>query len=340
MPCTKLDDWLQANDSPMGGGLPEALQQHLPGCPDCRDQWEAARLFRSSFQEVRVPKDMEQRVWNKIHQRLPSLPDDPAPGSGGPGGGSTAATGSSGLVLGSAVALALLVGAAVVWNRPAAPPAPSAISGPTTATVQVTGQRAFLRRDVKEEPVSATAQPWRDGDLLRLSGPDAEATLAGPGATNLRVVGSGRLRGTPQGIELLDGRMTLSGQSAPDPLVVHIPGGVLHLNRAVLRVNLQGDGGTLDLMEGRLDVEPAAGGLPAFSWAAGTRLTVRGGAITGYPVDLPVEGPSSTVGTVDHASSGSAPAGSTASTSTSPGPDSSASGTMTQTGLGDLLKQD
>ncbi len=339
MPCTKFDDWLQADDSLVRSDLLKVQQQHLTGCPDCRDQWELVRLFRSSFQAIRVPKDMEQRVWNKVRQRLPSLPDDPAPGSGDVGG-ATSVAGSPGLVLGSVVGLVLLVGAAVVWKRPVPTPTPSAMSGPTTPTVQVTGQQAFLRRDVKEEPVSAAAQSWREGDLLRLSGPGAEVTLSGPGATTLRVAGYGRLRRTVQGIELLDGRMTLSGQAAPGPLPVRIPGGVVHLDRAVLRVDLQSAGGTLDLLEGRLDVEPAAGGLPAFSWAAGTRLTVRGGAITRYPVDLPVMGPSSTVGSVDPAFSGSASVGPTASTFTSPGPDAPASGTMTQTGLGDLLKQD
>ncbi|RCK80170.1 MAG: hypothetical protein OZSIB_3674 [Candidatus Ozemobacter sibiricus] len=337
MPCTKLEDWLQADDSLVGRGLPEGLQQHVTGCPECRDQWEAARLFRSSCQEVRVPKDMEQRVWNKVRQHLPT-PANTGPETSGTGG-TIALAGSTGLMLGAAVGLALLIGAALIWTRPAAPPPPTAtVAEPAAETMQVTGQQAFLRRDVKEEPLSAVPRPWQEGDLLRLSGPGAAATLTGPGGTTLRVVGQGRLQRTPQGLKVLDGRFTLSCQGGSGPLLIGIPGGALRLERAVLRVDLQGDGGTLDLLEGRLDVEPAAGALPAFSWAAGTRLTVRAGAIADYPVAVPMTLPTSSVEPMTAGHPGVSPAGDPGALASLSNPVLPASGTMIQTGLGDLLR--
>jgi hypothetical protein len=294
MPCPKFDDWLALPNSGADWQPPEGLLSHVKQCPECARKLNAAKAVRREFARVAIPGDRLEASWKKIAAHLPEETENSSLWTDG----WKAFLGWKWLIGASAVlgmVVLLMVPRHPVQTPLAQAPisqTPVADSGsPVVSPVgSLCGFLGTIRRNVWESALSRQNLEIRDGDELVLSQSHSWSEVAFADGTRVKLEGICTLRLQAGRLDMKSGVCLVSLEKGRAPFHIQIPGATFGIRGTVLRFHLTANGGTIDLLEGVIDVEPSGGRPAAFSWQAGTRLTFHGGSLLGKPIMIPAKG--------------------------------------------------
>lgn len=286
MACNKFEDWLNHRSSCNWLQLSEEMSCHVRDCPDCAKTLQTAKDVRQEFLKVSISPAKLESSWQHIAAKMG--PQTAPPSQSRP---FSSETFSWKWFFGFSLAFSFALAFGLFLSmRPEGAP-PSTIVDRESATISavgtIQGSGGKHLRQNRDTLLGATDLGLLPEDEVALLFPHSKGHMRFQDNSRVDIAGSCKMRFSPKEFQIVSGECRVSLTKGKDPLKIRIPGAVLAIRGTVLQMNLQATGGTIDLLEGLIDVEPSAGSLASFSWKAGTRLCIRGNSLVSGPVTIP-----------------------------------------------------
>ncbi|MFZ2959660.1 MAG: hypothetical protein WA705_22465 [Candidatus Ozemobacteraceae bacterium] len=287
MSCNKFDDWLALQSSGDWLPLPDGLADHVKECSECAEKSETAQTVRREFLRLPLSESLLKTSWEKISSRI-SMPTEPSSSKSGkiPQGSNWQ------WLFRISLAFSLLLVFAFSWFLKLVPTSFAPVEPLSLSPLQILGtlrgSAGKLHREKLEFLVTTKDLDFQVNDELTLFFPQSRGEIDFADGSKVHLEGTCKIRLFSGRFQVDSGICQVSLKKGKNPLKIQVCGAVLGIRGTVLQFNLTPIGGTIDLLEGIIDVEASSGILTSFSWKAGTRLLFNRGNIIGNPVTIPL----------------------------------------------------
>lgn len=272
--CQNFQEWLESSMKLSLSQIPAELQKHVTECHQCAEELQMLHDLRQSALADLPPAADIEKLWNRIYKTIWSDKSDKK--------SAARATQTTGgfwqklLDFWPAKQIPAFLGVFAVaaillyWVM-----APNAL--PTAAGNIIGGSGNLLSAGLTL-PLKASPRPCNSQDQIVLADSQAWAEISFNSGRTVSIEGSGQLQLSENGFKTDHGQFKASFGKGIEPLNVTVPGAVLGIRGTAIQFDLQNGEGTLKLLEGVVEVQPADGRQP-FSWKPETSLQISSGKL-------------------------------------------------------------
>lgn len=289
MDCNKIEAWLDDNNLSNQQELPKELENHMNVCAECHEKYNLVRSFRSAAASLKPSENTKKRAWNGIKQSLPATSKTNTEASLSWIDRLNQVFENFGMKHAMAMAMVAFAAFGLFLLRNSEPIVHRKVPVERIIVGSLTGTGAVIRRGLEESRISQNPIQFEKDNIVTSDSHDSTIMLALADGSKVELQGQCQIQIGEDGFKIKSGNFSgdFSLKSGSTQRV-EVPGAVLNIVGTKINFLVNGQNGRLDLIEGSVNVETPAK-LATFAWHAGTRITIKDGAVETFPTEIPAE---------------------------------------------------
>ncbi len=272
--CQPFKDWLESSLRLTLDDIPADLLQHASECQHCGKQLQALQQVRQQTLSDLPPATDMNKLWQRIDLALGPektiSPDTDGEGLSLESAWKSLYTlltrGNRPAIAGILVIIALIINWGLFRNFSALP------------WSKIEGNGGELIRSSHSQPLASLTAVCAPQDQVELSSLRSWAKISFRDGRSIALEGSGLLRLLEDGFHTENGHFRASFSKSAGGFKVQVPGAVLGIRGTAIQFDLQDGKGTLQLIEGQVEVTPGDG-RPPFEWKPLSTLQISAGKL-------------------------------------------------------------